>query len=149
VNQPLHDQISAGHATHNTLHDLHFETKDGMQGLLHSSGMERIKYLARRRPYVVPTIFVQTSFDPTIDAEREKNIREFANKVSTEPVSWQVVMVNTAPTGLFGVEGSAAIQKMVGGRAGQTVPTPKYESVLKNGFYQGTGGGQAAGGAGS
>jgi hypothetical protein len=148
VHAPLHDQIASGHATHNTLHDAHFETKPDMRGMLNEAGRLRLAYFARRKPYVVPSVFVQTTFDAAIDEQRNKQVFDFLQTVSTEPTDWQIASVSTYPTGQYGEEGRNAISKMIGPRQGANVPTPYYERILKNNFFLGTGGGQAQGGGG-
>jgi hypothetical protein len=150
VNQPLHDQIASGHATHNSLFDFHFETKAENRGELNQAGKMRLAYFARRKPYVVPSVFVQSSFDPKLDEVRNQHVRDFLATVSVEPTDWQVASVNSTPTGLYAQEGAYSIQKMIGPRAGGVVPTPFYERILKNNFFLGTGGGQeTTGGGGS
>lgn len=148
VNQPLHDQIASGHATHNSLFDFHFETKDEKRAELNSAGKMRLAYFARRKPYVVPSVFVQSSFDAKLDEQRNQAVRDFLATVSVEPIDWQVASVNSTPTGLYGQEGAYSIQKMIGPRAGGIVPTPFYERILKNNFFLGTGGGQETTGGG-
>jgi len=149
VNQPLHDQIASGHATHNTLHDAHFEAKPEMRGMLNDAGKIRLSYLARRKPYVVPSVFVQTTFDEKLDEQRNKQVFDYLQTVSTEPTDWQIAMVSTQPTGQYGEEGKNAISKMIGPRQGANVPTPYYERILKTNFFLGTGGGTQAAAGGS
>jgi len=143
VNQPLHDQIAAGHATVNSLFDCHFESKADSKTILNDAGKSRLAYLARRKPYVVPSVFVQTTFDPALDEQRLQNVRNFLTTVSFEPIDWQVAAVVSTPTGLYGPEGAFAINKMIGPRQGANVPAPYYERILKNNFFLGSGGGQS------
>jgi hypothetical protein len=148
VNQPLHDQIAAGHATVNTLHDFHFETKADSRSILNDAGKARLSYLARRKPYVVPSVFIQTTFDQALDAERMRHVNDFLVSIAVETTDWQLAMVHTTPTGLYGQEGVYSISKMIGPRQGANVPTPYYERILKNNFFLGQGGGQDFGGGG-
>ena len=149
VNQPLHDQIAAGHATVNTLFDCHFESKAESRTMLNDAGKSRLSYLARRKPYVVPTVFVQTTYDSALDDLRMQNVRTFLGTVNVGPMDWQVAAVDSTPTGLYGQEGIYAINKMIGPRQGLNVPAPFYERILKNNFFLGTGGGQTVNGGGS
>jgi hypothetical protein len=146
VNQPLHDQIAAGHATANTLFDAHFEAKAESRTMLSDAGKSRLSYLARRKPYVVPSVFVQTTYDPALDELRLQNVKAFLATVSVNPINWNVVAVDSTPTGLYGQEGIYSINKMIGPRQGMNVPTPFYERILKNNFFLGQGGGQAVSG---
>ena len=149
VNQPLHDQIASGHATVNTLFDAHFEAKADSRTVLNDAGKSRLSYLARRKPYVVPSVFVQTTYDPTLDEMRLQNVKAFLATISVNPIDWTVVAVNSTPTGLYGQEGIYSINKMIGPRQGMNVPTPFYERILKNNFFLGQGGGAVSAGGGS
>jgi hypothetical protein len=92
---------------------------------------------------VVPSVFVQTTYDPGLDEQRLQNVRAFLATVSVNPIDWQVVAVDSTPTGLYGQEGIYAINKMIGPRQGANVPAPYYERILKNNFFLGSGGGQS------
>jgi hypothetical protein len=152
VNQPLHDQIVAGNETESTLYDFYFDTRPEHKGELNNAGKARLRYLVMKQPFAIAGIGVQTSFDPATDVERERHIRLFLATYSRRPVQWQITWVDKLPKGLFGEEGSASIIKMVGPTGGRAVPLPQYEKILKNTFYQGSGGGSqgstgAAGGS--
>jgi hypothetical protein len=70
--------------------------------------------------------------------------------VCGEPIGWQVAMVNTQPNGMIGPEAASSIVKMIGPQQGQSVTLPHYEQIIKNTFYQGSGGGtQVSAGGGS
>jgi len=148
VNQPLHDQIAAGHATINTPHDFHFEPKGDARGLLSDAGKSRLNYYVRRKPYVVPSVFIQTTFDPALDQQRMKSVRDYLMTVSVEPTDWQLTLVDSSPTGQNGKEAIYTIEKAIGPSQGMNVPAPYYERILKNNFFLGSGGGQTVSGGG-
>lgn len=130
VNAPFRDQMNFGNDVELTIWEHYFQNEDGHTHELNYAGTERITYLARKKPYVIPLLQLQTSFDKDLDAKRIKAVLEYAEKVSFEPTPWQVALVNRAPHGLFGPEGPKAITKMIGPGGGP----PVYEQNVKQDF---------------
>ena len=132
VNAPLGAQMVAGHRLESTIWE-HYWAKgeEGEAPKLNEAGMSRLQYLARKRPYVIPQLELQTSFNQELDAQRSAALTAYAASVSTQPIPWSVVLTNRgAAVGLFGQEGPKAIDKMIG-VAGQP---PRYEPNIKQGF---------------
>ena len=121
VNYPFGVQMRNGTETELTIWSHYFETDD--QGRptarLNEAGIRRIRYFARRKPFVIPALQLQTSFDQNLDAKRINTVVETAQKSSLEDVPWVVSIVDRAPTGLYGPEGPKAITKMVGPEIGR------------------------------
>ena len=139
---PFGTQMNNGNVLECTLWNHYFMSEDGKQAELNPVGKSRIEYLARKRPYVIPSLYLQTTFDSKLDERRVKNIIEYAASKSMEPNAWQVTLVNREASGLFGREAPKAIDKMVG--TGDQ--PPRYEPQIKSGFLQGSGGSGAGGG---
>lgn len=132
VNAPFRDQMNFGNDIELTIWDHYFQTEKGLTHELNYAGQERIQYLARKKPYVIPLLQLQTSFDQDLDGKRIQAVLDYAKKVSFEDTQWQVALVNRAPSGLFGPEGPKAISKMVGPGGGP----PVYEPNIKQLFLQ-------------
>lgn len=135
VNAPFHQQMLNGNDVELTVWEHYFVADESGKpsDILNEAGKRRLQYFARRKPYVIPALQLQTSFDPNLDAKRVQSIVAAANKVSMSPQPWTVTMVDRAPTGLFGPEGPKAITKMIGPGAGP----PAYERNIKAGFLAG------------
>jgi hypothetical protein len=137
VNSALGAQARAGNDIEMTVWEHYFEKEKGLEDQLTDAGKHRIKYLARKRPYVINQLYLPVSFDPSLDSRRINNVVAYANSVSTEPQQWQVATVNRVPSGVGGYEGSLGFAKTF-----QSVSqTPHYESASKSGFLGGGGGG--------
>lgn len=133
VNAPLGAQMVAGHRLESTIWEHYWAKSDdeNAEPKLNEAGMSRLRYLARKRPYVIPQLELQTSFDPMIDEKRSQVLTAYAESVSTQPIPWSVVLTNRGPAiGLFGQEGPKAIDNMIG-IAGQP---PRYQINIKQGF---------------
>jgi hypothetical protein len=141
VNAPFHDQIVAGNIVECSIFEYHFDGKSENKTDLSEAGKIRLRYLARKKPYLVKAVFLQTSLDASTDAGRQKSIREYLAKCTAEAGDWQITMIDGEPVGIMGQEGASAYNKMIGAQPGQPVTVPFYERVLKNTFYQGSGGG--------
>ncbi|MGL4463576.1 MAG: hypothetical protein ACRDD1_12890 [Planctomycetia bacterium] len=133
VRAPLGEQVVRGNQLELTLWTFHFSNEKGKEAILNPSGLARLQYLARKRPYVIPFLSMQTSFDPQLDAKRAVAIVAAANSYSFEPMNWQVGLVNRVPTGLIGPEASKEINFMIG-----TSPSapPFYQPPIKVGFFE-------------
>ncbi len=132
VYAPLGQQMVNGQRLESTIWEHYFAEPGSSE--LSEAGKSRLRYLARRRPYIMPQLELQTSFDQTLDQDRITKVTEYANQVSTQPIAWNVVLINRGtPTGLFGVEGPKTIDKMVG------LPgaPPFYEQQIKRNFLAG------------
>jgi hypothetical protein len=132
VYAPLGQQMTNGQRLESTIWEHYFAEEKSIE--LSDAGKSRLRYLARKRPYILPQLELQTSFDSAIDQQRIAKLTEYANQVSTQPIAWNVVLVNRGtPTGLFGAEGPKTIDKMIGlpGAA------PFYETQIKRNFIGG------------
>jgi hypothetical protein len=132
VYAPLGQQMVNGQRLESTIWEHYFAEPGSSE--LSEAGKSRLRYLARRRPYIMPQLELQTSFDQALDQDRIAKVTEYANQVSTQPIAWNVVLINRGtPTGLFGVEGPKTIDKMVG------LPgaPPFYEQQIKRNFLAG------------
>lgn len=142
VRDPLGQQMNNGIAVESTLWSHYFQNERGKEHELNEAGMSRLQYLARRKPYVVPNLNLQTSWDRDLDQKRIQTAIDYLAKYSLEPQPWQVAVVNSKPTGLFGVEGPKSISKMVGPQ----MQPPLYEPQTKQSFLSS---GNSGGGGGS
>lgn len=141
VYAPFGQQMVNGNRLELTVWEHLFMEEEGKEHLLSQAGEARLKYLARKKPFVIPYLELQTSFDRELDAKRVATVIDFANRYSFEDVSWQVSVVNREPTGLFGPEGPRVITKMVGpGPDTGTVTPPFYEPQIKQTFATAGGG---------
>ena len=136
VLEPFGQQLLNGNAIELTMWTHYFSTDEDSEHELNQAGRARLEYLARKRPFVIPDLRLQTSFDKELDQKRIASIVEFASDVSFQPVAWNVTIVNEATTGLFGSEGPRAIDNMIGPPGGG----PYYEKPIKPGFFSGAGG---------
>jgi hypothetical protein len=128
---PLGAQLVAGQRLEATIWEHYFDLDN--PGQLNESGRSRLRYMARKRPYVIPQLELQSAFDPEIDQQRVATVTEFIQSVSTTPVAWNVIVVNRGtPMGLFGQEGPKSIDKMIGIGGNP----PKYEPQIKQGFFR-------------
>lgn len=143
VNAPFGQQMRNGTDIEMTIWEHYFESDETGKpsDRLNEAGRRRIQYFARRRPYVVPSMQLQTSFSRPLDQRRVAAVIAAANSFSLEAVPWDVTIVDRAPTGLFGPEGPKAITKMVGPGAGP----PAYEKNIKADFLSGPSTGSAGG----
>lgn len=135
VNAPFGQQVKNGNAVEMTVWEHYFQLDDEGKPTdqLNEAGRRRIQYFARRKPYVIPSMQLQTSFDKELDAKRVQSLVASANRFSIEPIPWQVSIVDRAVTGLYGPEGPKVITKMVGPGAGP----PAYERNIKATFLSG------------
>ncbi|WP_145262936.1 hypothetical protein [Planctomycetes bacterium Pan216] len=133
VNAPLGQQMINGIEVEQTVWKHYFSTQEGKESQLNSAGEARLTYLSRRKPYVIPQLFLETSFDPELDSKRAQAVVDFARTRSLEPLDWQVSIVNRRPAGLFGREAPKNIEKMIGPGAGP----PVYEGAIKKDFFGG------------
>ncbi|MFO0944726.1 MAG: hypothetical protein U1D30_02080 [Planctomycetota bacterium] len=139
VNAPFREQMNFGNDIELTVWEHYFEDEDGKKHELNFAGKERIQYLARKKPFVIPQLQLQTSFDQQLDAKRIEEVLAYANKVSFEPAPWQVAVVNRSPNGLFGPEGPKAINKMIGPAGGPPVYEPNVKQTFLSTNQQGFG----------
>jgi len=135
LNGPFGEQMMNGNAVELTIWDHYFSTDEGKAHELTQAGESRLRYLARKRPYVIPNLRLESSFDRDLDEQRISTLIAAANRYSLEPVGWHVVVINQSPTGLYGPEGPKAINKMIGPAAGP----PFYEQQIKQTFRQQSG----------
>ena len=141
---PFRKQYVNGLVIEQTLYTFHFKPEraenEEIKGELSPAGLSRLQYLTRRRPYIIPQIYLQTSFDPELDKRRVETIVAQAKQYTFgAEVPWTVSLVNRMPRGLFGAEGPKAINNMIG--IGDAPPT--YEINVKQDFF-GSGGGGAS-----
>jgi hypothetical protein len=132
--EPFGQQVANGTAIEVTIWEHYFKREEGMEHELNRAGEERIRYLARKRPYVIPELQLQTSFNQERDQKRIETILAKAREVTLEPESWQVTVVNRAPTGLSGKDGANQVKKMFGDTT--PAPMPQYEQYIKSSFRQ-------------
>lgn len=138
VNEPFGQQMVNGNNVELTIWPHYFEADKGHESVLNEAGMSRLRYLARKRPFVIPNLQLQSSYDATLDQQRIEAAINYLRTVTFEPVPWNVTVVNRPVTGLYGLEGPKVINKMIGPGAGP----PVYETQIKQGF---SGGGAGAG----
>lgn len=143
VNAPFGEQMNRGNDIEMTVWEHYFETEKGKEAVLNEAGLSRLRYFARRKPYVIPVMQLQTSFNPELDAKRGEALVAAARKVSLNEFGWSVSVVDRAPTGLFGPEGPKAITKMVGAAGGP----PAYEPQIKRLFLSGPATSSSTGGS--
>lgn len=132
--EPFGQQVVNGNAIELTIWEHYFKREEGKEHELNRAGEERIRYLARKRPYVIPELRLQTSFNQERDQKRIETILAKAREVSLEPQSWQVAVVDRAPTGLSGKDGANQVKKMFGDTT--PAPLPQYEQYIKSSFRQ-------------
>jgi hypothetical protein len=130
VQDPLRQQMINGNILETTIWDHYFEKEEGQEAVLNSAGQARLQYLARKRPYVIPTLQLQTSFNQELDEKRIAAVKEYTQSVGYYP---EMTVVNREPSGLFGQEAPKAIGKMIGPGGGP----PVYEPVIKRDFNRG------------
>lgn len=130
VNVPLAQQLHNGNLIELTIWDHYFETEEDREASLNGAGMARLQYLARKKPYVISDLLIQTSFDAELDKQRIDAVKEYAGQFGFHP---ELTVVNRIPRGLFGAEAPKAITKMLGPAAGP----PAYEPQIKADFYSG------------
>ena len=141
---PLGQQLLNGQKLEGTLWEHYFETSDdltdlGTRATLNPAGESRLRYLARKRPYPVTNLQMQTSFNNDLDARRIAAVQEYLATVTMgNGVAWNVELANLGePRGLFGQEGPKSIYKMLG--APGATPPPLYEPQIKSSFLTGEG----------
>lgn len=134
VRAPFRRQLIEGNKLECTMWDYFFDKSKGFEHTLNEGGKAHLRYLARKRPYVIPSLQLQTSYDQELDQKRVGSIIDFANKVSLEPLDWQVAVINQVPTGLFGAEGTNVINDMLSGTNSGTVKT---NTAVSSGESQG------------
>lgn len=130
VHAPFGQQLVNGNEIELTMWKHYFLKDKDHEHELNGAGQGRLQYLARKKPFVIPDLRLQTSFDRDLDAKRIQSVIEYATKYSFEPVAWQVSVVNVEPVGLFGQEMPKAITKMIGPGGGP----PVYEPYIKGNF---------------
>jgi hypothetical protein len=140
VRDPHYAHVVEGAKTEQTIWQDWFEKEKGREALLTEAGKHRLRYLARKRPYIQPQLYLETSYSPELDQRRVAAISQYVSTVSFEPTQWEVAMTNRVPTGQFGPEGPVALSKMFQ----PTQQIPQYEFQLKQGFYSGAGSGGGA-----
>lgn len=142
VYRPLGQQMLNGQRLEATLWDHYFQPAEEADDIetrstLSNAGMARLQYLARKRPYPVPTIQLQSSFNNELDAKRIEVVQEYLGTVSMgNGAAFTVELANLGrPRGLNGMEAPKTIDNMIG-IAGQP---PRYEPQIKNSFLTGSG----------
>lgn len=129
IEDPFRQQMVNGNILETTIWTHLFEKEEGREAELSTAGHARLQYLARKRPYVIPTLQLQTSFNRELDEQRIAAVKEYANNIGFYP---ELSIVNREPTGLFGQEAPKAIGKMIGPGGGPAV----YEPVIKQDFNE-------------
>jgi hypothetical protein len=145
VYKPFGDQMKLGDEFERTLWPHYFSTAEDQTGELTEGGRSRLRYLARKKPYVVRELFLQTSFDPSVDEKRIQAITAFLDKHVAPDGSgaveggWTVRPVDRGPTpGLAGVEAIYSMDKMLGTET-LVGGTPRFHQQIKQTFMS-TGG---------
>lgn len=128
VQAPFQQQMINGNILETTLWDHYFEKEEGQEAVLSTAGQARLQYLARKRPYVIPTLQMQTSFNQELDQKRVQAVKDYTSSFGFYP---EIAVVNREPTGLFGQEAQKAMIKMIGPGGGP----PAYETQVKRDFY--------------
>lgn len=136
VNEPLGQQIVNGNTVDTTIWAHYFNNETGKEHELSDAGLARLRYLARRKPYVISELAMQTSYDSELDQKRVASAKAALKKASFEPVEWNITPTNRIPSGLYGPESPKIINKMIGPGGGP----PVYETQIMRDF-SGAGGG--------
>lgn len=105
------------------------------RNVLNEAGKARLRYLSRKKPYVIPDLYLQMSYDEKLDKERKEAVMAELKKLSkpsVKPVEWTVTMVDREPIGtapLDAVFATTHAQKFSEMQSGQGVLTitRKYE----------------------
>ena len=135
VYAPFAQQLRNGNAVETTVWAHYFEDPDEGEDRtaeLTAAGKARLQYLARKRPYIIPNLRLQTSFDPALDQARVQSVLGYVEEVSFQPVPWRVDVVNAAPVGMIGSQAPKMLQKAFGPPVGPSI----YEPALKGSFLQ-------------
>jgi hypothetical protein len=143
VNNALAASTAEAMRSDQTIWTHYFEQERGKEAMLSDAGKHRLDYLARRRPYPMTDIILQTSYINDLDQARIGNIMAYITTRSQEG-GWNVALTNRVPTGLTGHEAMNAVTKTYT----QVQSLPNYEPIMKQGFYQATVGGGGGGGGG-
>ena len=137
-------QVTRGDALELTIWRHYFLTDSDRDHLLNGAGEARIRYLARRKPFVIRDLYLATSFDTELDRQREQTVIDYAKQVSfvgaapdAEPLEWTVSMVDLDPPGMFGPEAASTIERMTGP---PLIGVPRYEPQIKRNFLSGSSG---------
>jgi len=153
VNEAFAPQVNNGHVLDQTVWNEYFEPGTDR---LNAMGLQKLSYLARRRPQADPAVFLQTAqdlpFDQSnpgqlaalrvdLDAKRKAAVEGFLTaQAANRGVPWNVQIHDPGEVGLAGVPASQAIGQM-------------YYTRFRGGLDGGAGGGSAGavggGGAGA
>jgi len=135
TNAAFGPQVDNGHVLDQTVWNSHFEAGGDK---LTVGGQEHLAYLARRRPYPDPRIFLQTAndvaYDPAapekyanaradLNEKRVQSIQRFLNAhLSGRPVTFNVEVHDPAEVGMAAAPVGIAIQKRNLGAQGVMKP---------------------------
>jgi hypothetical protein len=124
-------QVNNGHVLDQTIWNYHFEAGTDK---LTPGGLERLAYLARRRPSPDPFVYVQTaqdvSFDPgaadkfaeqrsKLDNGRVQAVQSYLNaETAGRHITFEVAVHDPAEVGLSGAAMNTSIQKLQAGFVG-------------------------------
>lgn len=137
INAPFGQQLINGNRIELTIWAHYFETRAGQEAKLNAAGERRLQYLARKKPFVIPYLELEASFDRELDERRIASIVEAANRYSFDPANWQVAVVNRKPIGMFGPEATNGIMAMYGTglfSASTALSQPRFEPNIKRTF---------------
>lgn len=105
VTDIMRSQVVNGNKIELTVWDFYFHKEASIKDQLNPAGIRRLQYLARRRPYVIPTLRMQDTFDDELNEARITTVINAMKRFTRKDFDWQVVVVNEVPQGLFGIEG--------------------------------------------
>jgi hypothetical protein len=147
-------QVCNGHVLDQTIWNCHFEPGSDR---LTPGGMDHLSYLARRRPSPDTKIYVQTAqdvpYDPAVpnqfaearnelDRKRVDAIHKYlAAETENRPLSFEVVVHDSAEVGISTVPANIAIQQMYTGTRGNLPITAGVSASGGGGPVSGGGGG--------
>jgi hypothetical protein len=151
VNQAFAPQVRNGHVLDQTVWNYHFDTGTDK---LNAGGLERLNYLARRRPAADPNVFLQTAQDVTyapdkpdefvknrsqLDMKRAVAIKQYLGAVTAGGVmtEFEVFVHNPPEVGMAAPHSEPAIRQMYA--------TPRA-TLPGTGFSTGGSGGGGGGG---
>lgn len=153
-------QVQNGHVLDQTMWNWYFEPGTAK---LTPGGFDHLVYLARRRPSPDTTVYVQTAQDvsynaaapdqyvkarATLDADRVASVQKFlAAEAAGTPLTWNVLVHNPAPVGIFGVQVNNAVRYIQATSGPVGIVPVGVGTATSAGAGAGGGGGAGAGGA--
>ncbi len=146
VNEAMAPQMMNGHILDQSLFDSDFEAGTDK---LTVGGLERLKYIARRRPHADPVIFLASpqdvAYDPAKPDAYSRTRAELTNKRQVAIQTFLGAYTDGSPVAFRVVIHDAPVP-------GQSAVGVARSVLLKNASYQGslpTGGGSPSGGGGA